>query len=162
AAVIGHGEVEQTVVVHVPHHQGDGETTDAEGAGILEGAVAVAQEHSHAAAAIVGHGEVEPAVAVEVFHRHGMGAISGGEGPRTQEAGVAVAQEPADRVIGVPQNPGVGRGKVEQAVVVHVSHSHGSGVPSGGKGAGVLEGAIAVAQEHSYRVNNDAVHHGEI
>src|SRR5262249_60719452 len=115
AAAAG-GEVKEAVAVDVRYcHRGG--PARGEGAGVLEGAVAVAQEHADRAVGgdIVGHGEVGSAVAVELPHRHGSGASPYGEMLRRLEGAVAVAPQHAH---GVARK--VGDGEVGSAVAVEL------------------------------------------
>src|SRR5262249_45973198 len=53
----------------------------------LEGAVAVAPQHTHAVVPVVGRGDVEEAVAVELRHGHGHRLAPGIEGPQGEKTG---------------------------------------------------------------------------
>src|SRR5262249_10223021 len=55
--------------------------------GVLEGAVAAAQQYAHAAIEEVRRHEVGDAVGVEVAHHHRQGPRAGGEGNRGGESG---------------------------------------------------------------------------
>src|SRR5439155_616011 len=93
--------------------------------GGLEGPVAIAQQHGHAAAGVsrvVGHGQIELAVPVEVRGDH-LGRIGAhGDGRRRAEpAGAAVAA--ADREIAAVA---VGRSEVDVEVAVDVPQGQGA------------------------------------
>ena len=90
---------------------------------VLEGAVAVAQQHRHVVGAVVGDGQVGAAVAVEVPRHEGDWARSP---PRTHlvlEGAVAVAQQHR-HVVGAV----VGDGQVGAAVAVEVPRHEGVGL----------------------------------
>src|SRR5262249_30338516 len=91
ATRVGHGEVEAPILVHIPHRHGTGGAASGEVACGLDGAVAIAQQHTDVGAAAVGHGEVEDAVAVHIPHRHGSGEAAGIKGQRGEETGYDAA-----------------------------------------------------------------------
>src|SRR5215813_874926 len=89
---VSHGEVGSTVAIHVRHHhRGRSTPRHVAAVGRLEGAIALAQEHTHTPREH--HGEVEEAMAVDVAHRHGQGTAPGGEVAGGLERAVAAAQE---------------------------------------------------------------------
>src|SRR5260370_752556 len=64
---------------------------------VLQGPVAVAQQHAHAVAKEVGHHQVGFAVAVDVRHRYRKRTVADGEVLGALEGAVAVAQQHAHR-----------------------------------------------------------------
>jgi hypothetical protein len=107
----------------------------------LEGAVAVAQQHVHAAAG--GNGQVRLAVAVELAHRQPVQpAADRGQNGRPERA-VAVAQQCRHGAVAV------GRHDVQLAVAVEVADRHPVGRGADADGPGELEGAVAVAEDHA-------------
>ena len=114
---------------------------------VLEGAVAVAQQHRHVVGAVVGDGQVGAAVAVEVPRHEGAW-----RGPRrvphlVLEGAVAVAQQHR-HVVGAV----VGDGQVGAAVAVEVPRHEGVWRDPRRVPHLVLEGAVAVAQQHRHVV----------
>ena len=65
------GQVGAAVAVEVPRHEGNRAIPTAYPPLVLEGAVAVAQQHRHVVGAVVGDGQVGAAVAVEVPRHEG-------------------------------------------------------------------------------------------
>ena len=71
-SVVGDGQVGAAVAVEVPRHEGDWPGPRRVQHLVLEGAVAVAQQHRHVVGAVVGDGQVGAAVAVEVPRHEGV------------------------------------------------------------------------------------------
>src|SRR5262249_40107469 len=84
---IGHGEVQDAVAVEIACEDGVRFASGGEVAGGLQGAVAVAQQHAHAAGIReVGDGQVRNAIAVEIAYYHGNRTRAGVEAQWRQEA----------------------------------------------------------------------------
>ena len=69
---VGDGQVGAAVAVEVPRHEGAWPVPRRVPHLVLEGAVAVAQQHRHVVGAVVGDGQVGAAVAVEVPRHEGV------------------------------------------------------------------------------------------
>src|SRR5262249_56139014 len=87
------GEIRNAIAVEISHRYVHGARPGGEVTRALEGAVAVAQQHTHRVAIEVGDGEVGDAIAVEVAHDYALGARPGGEGAGGLEGTIAVAQQ---------------------------------------------------------------------
>src|SRR5262249_28772790 len=150
--VVGHGKVEEPVVVEIPHGHGRGRASGSEKPGASKGTVAVAQQNAHPTIvqerrrASIAHGEVEEAVPVDGPYRHRTGPAPGAEIPCGLEEAVAVAQEHAHGTAELVRND-----EIEEAVAVYIRHGHEPGYAPRGERARVLEGAVAVAQQHACR-----------
>src|SRR5439155_5173024 len=86
---------------------------------VLEGAVAVAQEHAHGTGFVVGGDDVGDAVAIHVRHRHRKRTPVRGKSLLRLERAVAVAEQHTHTVSG-----SIGGDDVGDAVAVNVRHHH--------------------------------------
>src|SRR5439155_21523045 len=77
----------------VCHRYGFWRPPDSEGLLILEGAIAVTEQHANRIVASVGNDEVRLAVPVDVRHRYRGRIFSGGEVATGLEGAVTVAQQ---------------------------------------------------------------------
>src|SRR5438093_94082 len=96
------GKVGETVAIEIAYDQGGRIAAGFVAEGGLKTAIAIAQQHTHAAIpvivcarTIVGHGQVEDAVAVPISHDHGGGRSANMIAGTTAERGVIVAQHDA-------------------------------------------------------------------
>src|SRR5262249_21737083 len=123
ADVRGPAEVELAVGVEVAHGHGLQIRTEADAAGELEGAVAVAPQDAHII--VPGRHHVEVAVRVEVGDREGNRRGAGAGTQRRPEGAVALAEEYAQGSVGPDR-------KVQKAVVVEVGSGDRLGIRTGG------------------------------
>src|SRR5262249_60829549 len=102
----GHATCGDAAAHNTPHRHGKGSGRGGEVVGVPEGAVAVAQQHTHTtieeirSRANAHHGEVLAAVAVKIAHCHGTGPRPGGEGAVALEGTAALAQQHAHTIPG--------------------------------------------------------------
>src|SRR5262249_44029423 len=140
--------------------------TDGEVLRCLESTAAVAEQHAHATAihavreVTVGDSKVEEAISVHITHSHRLWTDPGVEAPRLPEGAVAIAQEHADVFVKtkvIVAAEAARDGEVENAIAVDISHRHGLGAAPGVEVTGLLEGAVAVAQENGYSAFEGAI-----
>src|SRR2546427_675606 len=109
--------------------------------------MSIIEQHGHAVPA--SHGNVWESIAIEIAHCHGLGKGAGGVALGGPEGAVAIALQDAYRAITSIIVPG--DGKVEIAVAVEVPHRCGIDKAKAGVVLGVLERAVSIAQQHTYR-----------
>ena len=111
---------------------------------VLEGAIAVAQQHS------VVHSQVRLAIAVEVGHRHQKATCSSVVDDSALECAVTIAQQDRDAGVGAPSKriASVGYSQVEVTVAVKVAHGDTIWIYYRAVLCGGLESAVTIAQQH--------------
>src|SRR5579871_5559438 len=138
-------DVGDAIAVEVAHGGGPKEEGHRAARPRLKGAIPVADEDTHSGAAL--GDDIEMAIAVKVSHGHEdphLGIdLRGLEGP------VAVAEQytyDLGNISGIP-----GDSHVELAIAVEITYRQGVNLTKAGREAlGGLQGAIAIAQEHTY------------
>src|SRR5216683_751502 len=124
--------------------------------GVLEGAVAVAQEHAHAIAPLIDHRQIKKASITEVANRDATGESRGEVALPGSKSAAAVSEKDLDIVV-----TRVGDHEVEFSVPVKVRCGNAVRALTNRKGCPFLEGAIPIAEQHRHGAGK-IVRYGEI